>query len=63
TIIKGANYLISEDDITESLFEGQPLVILQSEIPAPIVEYIIDDADAGGGTPFVHILYRYIIFT
>lgn len=41
TIIKGANYLISEDDITESLFEGQPLVILQSEIPAPVVEYII----------------------
>lgn len=41
TIIKGANYLISEDDITESFFEGQPLVILQSEIPASVVEYII----------------------
>ncbi len=40
TIIKGANYLISEDDITESLFEGQPLVILQSEIPAPLLSIL-----------------------
>lgn len=41
TIIKGANYLINTEDITDSLFYGQPLVILQSEIPADVVEYII----------------------
>ncbi|KAA8999465.1 ribokinase [Affinibrenneria salicis] len=41
TIIKGANYLIEESDISESLFKEQPLVILQSEIPDHVVERAI----------------------
>lgn len=41
TIIKGANYLLNENDISDNLFDGKPLVILQSEIPSHIVEYVI----------------------
>ncbi|WP_034914810.1 ribokinase [Erwinia sp. 9145] len=41
TIIKGANYLIAEDDINADLFIDRPLVILQSEIPDRLVERAI----------------------
>lgn len=41
TIIKGANYQITEADITDELFRDQPLVILQSEIPSSVVERAI----------------------
>ncbi|ADU72819.1 ribokinase [Pantoea sp. At-9b] len=44
TIIKGANYLLTEEDITDDLFENKPLVIFQSEIPSAIVEYAIQKA-------------------
>ncbi|MDE1185408.1 MAG: ribokinase [Pantoea sp.] len=48
TIIKGANYRIVADDITDDLFEGAPLVIFQSEIPSPIVEFAISKAHRHG---------------
>ncbi|WP_033790788.1 ribokinase [Pantoea septica] len=41
TIIKGANYLITCEDISADLFIDQPLVILQSEIPDSVVENAI----------------------
>ena len=41
TIIKGANYLIGEADITDDLFRDRPLVILQSEIPEQVVDRAI----------------------
>lgn len=48
TIIKGANYLIEREDITPDLFAGQPLIILQSEIPDSVAEYAIGLANAHG---------------
>lgn len=48
TIIKGANYLLTETDISDSLFAGSPLVIFQSEIPACIVEYAVNKAREHG---------------
>lgn len=48
TIIKGANYLMTKEEITADLFTDRPLVILQSEIPDAIVEYAIELADAHG---------------
>ncbi|HED5894633.1 TPA: ribokinase [Salmonella enterica] len=44
TIIKGANYLLNENDISDNLFDGKPLVILQSEIPSHVVDYVIKAA-------------------
>ncbi len=44
TIIKGANYLISESDIDDGLFSDRPLLILQSEIPDRVVERAISVA-------------------
>lgn len=54
TIIKGANYLITEDDITDELFVNKPLVIFQSEIPANIVEYAIQKAHKWGSKILVN---------
>ncbi|HAU5565760.1 TPA: ribokinase [Serratia fonticola] len=48
TIIKGANYLTSESDITDELFLDRPLVILQSEIPDHVVEKAIVCASDNG---------------
>lgn len=48
TIIKGANYLINEDDIRDELFSHAPLLILQSEIPEAVVACAIKKARAAG---------------
>ncbi|MFP1919027.1 ribokinase [Lonsdalea quercina] len=48
TIIQGANYRITEQDITDSLFDGGPLVIFQSEIPVQVVEFAIHKARRQG---------------
>lgn len=48
TIIKGANYLLTEADIPDTLFAGSPLVIFQSEIPAHIVDYAVSRARESG---------------
>lgn len=44
TIIKGANYLLTKEDIKDTFFENSPLVIFQSEIPTEVVEYAISRA-------------------
>lgn len=44
TIIKGANYLLTKEDIKDAFFENSPLVIFQSEIPPEVVEYAISRA-------------------
>ncbi|MDW8847462.1 ribokinase [Erwinia sp. MMLR14_017] len=44
TIIKGANYHLSINDISEKLFQDKPLVVMQSEIPESVVNYVIERA-------------------
>lgn len=48
TIIKGANYLLTKDDIKDDLFKDTSLVILQSEIPSEVVECAIYKAKIHG---------------
>ncbi|WP_160725895.1 ribokinase [Bacillus sp. USDA818B3_A] len=44
TIVKGANHLITVNDIDEiaHLFDSTAFIVLQQEIPEEVVEYIID---------------------
>ncbi|MGE9553574.1 ribokinase [Erwinia amylovora] len=44
TIIKGANYHISNTDINPEFFRDTPLVILQSEIPESVMNHVIEQA-------------------
>lgn len=50
TIVRGANYAITCEDIdqVDHLFDQAKIVILQLEIPVPVVEYIIKKANAHG---------------
>ncbi|CAK7192372.1 Ribokinase [Commensalibacter sp. Nvir] len=44
TIIKGANYALHVNDVCNHFFTGNPLVILQSEIPSDVVNYAVQQA-------------------
>ncbi|MBC9131760.1 ribokinase [Frischella sp. Ac13] len=54
TIIKGANYLLTKNDIKDTFFTHTKLVIFQSEVPVDVVEYAIERAKFYGSQIIVN---------